>query len=88
MDEPEAALSPQGCLTVMALIADLVGSGCQFLVATHSPILLALPGATIFSLDDDGEVTRVSFDDAPTVRLTRDFLAEPARYLRHLFPSD
>ncbi|MFT4201409.1 AAA family ATPase [Gordonia sp. (in: high G+C Gram-positive bacteria)] len=88
MDEPEAALSPQACLTVMALMADLVDRGSQFLIATHSPILLALPGATIFAIDDEGTIARVDYDDAPPVRLTRDFLAAPDRYLRHLLATD
>lgn len=88
MDEPEAALSPRGCLAVMALMAELVADGCQFIVATHSPILLALPGATIYEVDEDGDIDTVAYDDALPVRLTRDFLAEPARYLRHLLPSD
>ncbi|MFT3898902.1 MAG: AAA family ATPase [Gordonia sp. (in: high G+C Gram-positive bacteria)] len=88
MDEPEAALSPQGCLNVMALVADLVAKGSQFLIATHSPILLALPGAAIFAIDDDGRIDRVDYDDAPPVRLTRDFLAAPERYLRHLMSED
>lgn len=88
MDEPEAALSPQGCLNVIAMIADLVTRGSQFIIATHSPILLALPGATIFAIDDDGQIERVAYDDAPPVRMTRDFLAAPDRYLRHLIPPD
>ncbi|NNG98160.1 AAA family ATPase [Gordonia araii NBRC 100433] len=88
MDEPEAALSPQGCLTVIALMADLIADGSQFVVATHSPMLLALPGATIYAIDDDGEIVQVDYDDAPSVRLTRDFLGKPDRYLRHLLAPD
>ncbi|WP_245721816.1 AAA family ATPase [Nocardia crassostreae] len=84
LDEPEAALSPRGCMTVLALLADLSRRGCQFVVATHSPILLALPGATIYEIDEDGEVDEVGFDQALPVRLTRDFLAQPDRFLRHL----
>jgi predicted ATPase len=56
-------------------------------VATHSPILLALPGATIFEIGEDGQIARVDYDQALPVRLTRDFLAAPDRFLRHL-PSD
>ncbi|NMO02824.1 AAA family ATPase [Gordonia sp. TBRC 11910] len=84
MDEPEAALSPRGCMTVLAMIAELTDDGCQFIIATHSPILLALPGATIYEIADDGEIESVSYDAAAPVRITRDFLAEPNRFLRHL----
>ncbi|MCS7481123.1 AAA family ATPase [Umezawaea endophytica] len=85
LDEPEAALSVRGCLAVLVRLADLVEQGCQFVVATHSPILLALPGAAILEIADDGAITRTTYDGALPVRLTRDFLAKPEVYLRHLF---
>jgi predicted ATPase len=84
LDEPEAALSVRGCMAVLALLADRIERGCQFVVATHSPILLALPGATIYEIAEDGRIDQVTFDQALPVRLTRDFLAAPQRYLRHL----
>ncbi|MQY21785.1 AAA family ATPase [Nocardia macrotermitis] len=84
LDEPEAALSPQGCLAVLTRLAELVDQRCQIVVATHSPILLALPGATIYEFAEDGTIGAVSYDNALPVRLTRDFLADPNRYLRHL----
>ncbi|WP_454196129.1 AAA family ATPase [Nocardia sp. Marseille-Q1738] len=84
LDEPEAALSPRGCMAVLARLSELVAQRCQIVVATHSPILLALPGATIYQIADDGSIESVAYDDALPVRLTRDFLAEPDRYLRHL----
>ncbi|WP_306357085.1 MULTISPECIES: AAA family ATPase [unclassified Nocardia] len=84
LDEPEAALSPRGCLAVLALLSDLVAQRCQIVVATHSPILLALPGATIYELDDADGIETVGYDDALPVRMTRDFLAAPERYLEHL----
>lgn len=84
LDEPEAALSVRGCMAVLARLAELARQGSQIVVATHSPILLALPGATIHEIDDSGEITQVDYDDALPVRLTRDFLAAPQRYLRHL----
>ncbi|WP_239094535.1 AAA family ATPase [Planotetraspora silvatica] len=83
LDEPEAALSVRGCMAVLARIDALVRQGSQFVIATHSPILLALPGATILHLNDDG-IAPVAYDDALPVTLTRDFLAAPDRYLRHL----
>jgi predicted ATPase len=87
LDEPEAALSPQGCMAVLARMAELSRQNCQLIVATHSPILLALPGATILEIHDDGDLAAVAFDDAMPVRLTKDFLADPERYLRHLAPD-
>lgn len=84
LDEPEAALSVNGCLALLARFGELVAQGCQFVVATHSPILLALPGATVLEIDADGALHRVDYDDAQPVRLTRDFLSAPDRYLRHL----
>ena len=85
LDEPEAPLSPQSQLGLMAMIVDLVGAGAQFVVATHSPILLAFPGAEIYSFDEL-PARVVPYDDLEHVRLTRAFLAAPERYLRHLAP--
>jgi predicted ATPase len=84
LDEPEAALSVRGCMAVLLRLADLVRQGCQFVVATHSPVLLALPGAAIVEIADDGTIAGTGYDDALPVRLTRDFLANPDTYLRHL----
>jgi predicted ATPase len=84
LDEPEAALSPRGCMAALARLAALADQECQIIVATHSPILLALPGATIFEVSDSGTIEAVRFDDAMPVRLTRRFLASPDSVLRHL----
>ena len=84
LDEPEAALSVSGCMALLARLADLVSRNCQVIVATHSPVLLALPGASILEIGDDGEVARMPFDEALPVRLTREFLADPERLLRIL----
>jgi predicted ATPase len=84
LDEPEAALSVPGCLALVARVHDLVAAGSQFVIATHSPVLLAVPGATILRLGADGTITEVDFDDAEPVALTRSFLADPQRFLRHL----
>ncbi|WP_405415923.1 hypothetical protein [Pseudonocardia alni] len=65
-------------------MVDLTAQGSQFVVATHSPILLALPGATILEIGDDGTVRRVGYDEALPVVLTRSFLADPDAFLRHL----
>ncbi|EFV12287.1 AAA family ATPase [Segniliparus rugosus] len=88
LDEPEAALSVQGCMAMMVRLADLVAQGCQFVVATHSPILLALPGSVIYEIAETGEIQQLDYDQALHVRLTRDFLASPERYLKHLFAAD
>ncbi|HJP77262.1 MAG TPA: AAA family ATPase [Pseudonocardiaceae bacterium] len=74
LDEPEAALSVRGCVAALSRLAEIVEQGSQIIVATHSPIMLALPGATILAITDDGALVETSYDDAPPVRLTRDFL--------------
>ncbi|GAA4972341.1 AAA family ATPase [Actinoplanes utahensis] len=84
LDEPEAALSVQGCLALLLRIADLVAAGSQFVIATHSPILLACPGATILEIGPGGAVAEVPFDRAEPVAMTRAFLADPGRFLKHL----
>ena len=84
LDEPEAALSPQSQLAFLGMIKDSVDDGSQFLIATHSPILMAIPGATILSFDQR-PVCAVEFDDLEHVNLMRDFLAKPERFLRHLW---
>jgi len=82
-DEPEAALSVNGQLALIRRMHELVAEHSQFVVATHSPILLGYPDATILELSDNG-IRRVAFDDAPQVELTRSFLLDPQRFLRHL----
>jgi predicted ATPase len=79
LDEPEAALSVRGCLALVARIVELVGQGSQLLIAAHSPVLLAVPGARILQIDGDGRVEQVDFDDADPVALTRGFLGAPDR---------
>jgi predicted ATPase len=88
LDEPEAALSVRGCLAVLARLVDLADHGSQIVVATHSPVLLALPGASILEIDDDGTITPTPYDEALPVRLMREFLARPETYLRHLLDDD
>ena len=84
LDEPEAAMSPQGCLTLLRRIRELALEGAQFVIATHSPLLLAYPDAIIYALGDDG-IETVAYEDTEHYRLTRDFLEAPERYLRQLF---
>jgi predicted ATPase len=83
LDEPEAPLSPQSQLGLMAMISDMLTEDAQFIIATHSPILLAFPGATIYSFDRT-PVEEVAYDELEHVVLTREFLRAPERYLRGL----
>ena len=85
LDEPEAALSPQSQLGLMAMMLDAVAAGSQFIVASHAPILLGLPDAEIVSFDETPPA-RVAFDELPHVTLTRDFLNDRERFVRHLRP--
>ncbi len=83
LDEPEVPLSPLRQLTLISLIKQMVEEGGQFIIATHSPILLAYPEATILSFSPEG-IQKVDFDDLEHVNLMRDFLNNPASFLRHL----
>lgn len=83
LDEPEAPLSPQRQLALLALLKEMVGQDSQFVVATHSPIVMALPGASILSFDGE-RVREVAYDEVEHVALTRDFLNNPKAFLRRL----
>ena len=84
LDEPESALSFHGQLKLLATMYDACANGAQFVIATHSPMLMAYPGARIYEFDDDG-ANQVSFDEVSVVGLWRTFLESPDRYFRHLF---
>lgn len=85
LDEPEAALSPQRQLAFLRIMHELASRRvAQFIVATHSPMLLCLPGARVLSFDDD-RITEVAYDETEHFQLTRRFLNDPARYFRYLF---
>ena len=88
LDEPEAALSPSRQLSFLALLHDLVQKRrSQFIIATHSPILMAYPDATIFQLDGEG-LREVAYEDTEHYTITRDFLTNPEAFLRHLLADD
>jgi predicted ATPase len=87
LDEPEAALSVSGALALLAIMVRAARAGAQFVVATHSPILLGYPDATILELSDDG-IRTVAYDETQQVELTRSFLDDPQRFLRHLLSDD
>ncbi|MDD3429804.1 MAG: AAA family ATPase [Oscillospiraceae bacterium] len=83
LDEPEAALSPSRQMTLLAQIHLLAQQGSQFIIATHSPILLTLPGAQIYQLSEDG-IHASSYEDTEHYRITKDFLNNPQRMLDYL----
>ncbi len=83
LDEPEAALSPQRQLAVLARIHDLVLNDSQFIIATHSPILMAYPDSLIYQCGKDG-ISPIAYEDTEHFQVTRDFLANPERMLREL----
>jgi predicted ATPase len=80
LDEPEAPLSPKRQIALLHLIANAAKAGAQFIIATHSPILLAYRGARIFSFDEV-PITRVEYASLEHVNVTRDFLNDPTRFL-------
>jgi len=83
LDEPEAPLSPQRQLALLSMLKEMVAEDSQFIIATHSPILMAFPGASILSFDR-APVAEVAYDEVEHVSLTRDFLSDPEAFLRHL----
>ena len=87
LDEPEAALSLRGNLALMRRMHDLVAQGSQFIISTHSPILLGFPGAIIHVLSEDGMV-ETRYDETEVVELTRAFLGDRDEFLHHLFEDD
>lgn len=84
LDEPEAALSPTRLLTLLTEINRLVNNNSQFIIATHSPILMAYPDADIFEFSADG-INLVNYRDTEHYNITKAFLSDPERMLRILF---
>lgn len=83
LDEPEAPLSPQSQLALIALIGDMLGQDAQFIIATHSPILLGFPGAVIYSCDQV-PIAAVPYEELDHVVITREFLNSRERFLKYL----
>lgn len=83
LDEPEAPLSPQNQLGLLALLFDQIERDAQFIIATHSPVLLAFPGAAIYSFDRV-PIEPVAYHELDHVTLTRAFLNDPEAFLRRL----
>ncbi|HEU4974880.1 MAG TPA: AAA family ATPase [Baekduia sp.] len=87
LDEPEAALSFDGQLALLLRMHELAQQGAQWVVATHSPVLVAHPSARILLCDDDG-LTEIAYDDVPAVRELRRFLADPQRQVSLLLEDE
>ena len=84
MDEPEAALSPQRLLTLLVMMDELVKKRSQFIIATHSPIIMAFPGADIIQFSENG-MERVSYNETESYRITKQFMDDPERMIKYLF---
>jgi predicted ATPase len=87
MDEPEAALSPSRQLQFLALMHDYCKQGSQFVIATHSPLILAYPDAWIYALSANG-IQRTEYDDAEHVRVSRAFLSKTKKMLDTLLSDE
>ena len=84
MDEPEAALSPQRLLTLLVMMDELVKKRSQFIIATHSPIIMAFPGADIIQFSENG-MERVGYRETESYRITKQFMDDPERMIKYLF---
>ncbi len=87
LDEPEAPLSPKRQLTFLSLLHRMLGQNAQFIIATHSPIIMAYPGAAIPHFNA-GSITPVAYEELERVWLTKSFLNNPERWLRELFAQE
>jgi predicted ATPase len=84
LDEPEAALSPSRQLSLLAKMNDLVKENSQFIIATHSPILLAFPNASIYVLSENA-ITLTPYEQTEHYILTKQFLNNTGKFLKELF---
>ena len=87
LDEPEAALSPQRQLEFLVLLHSLIGQDSQLVIATHSPIIMSYPDAMIYSFSDQG-VRPIDYQETEHYRVTRAFLDNPQRMLKHLLDGE
>jgi len=84
LDEPETPLSAMRQLSFLVLLNKMVRQKAQFIIATHSPIIMAFPGAVIYNFDGQ-KVKQVKYEEIEHVRITKSFLENPERYLNYLF---
>jgi predicted ATPase len=87
LDEPEAALSPTRQMSLLAILHRHISDGSQFIIATHSPIIMAYPDAYIYSFGANG-TRRVEYEETEHVRVTRDFLTRREKMLEILLSDD
>lgn len=88
LDEPEAALSPQRQLAFLRILHELVQEGeSQFIIATHSPILLGYPNAAIFSFDE-GTVKEIEYEETSHYQITKYFLQNRERFLKDILAEE
>ena len=87
LDEPEAALSPSRQLAVLSRMYQLIRQQSQFIIATHSPILMAYPGALIYQIGKHG-LTPVKYKDTEHYEITKSFLNNPSPMLAELCPDE
>ncbi|WFA08868.1 AAA family ATPase [Tissierella sp. Yu-01] len=86
LDEPEAALSPQRQLTLLMLIYNLAQKGAQFIIASHSPILLGIPGASILSFDDE-KIREITYEETESYKITELFINNRQLLLNHMLKN-
>ena len=84
LDEPEAALSPMRLMRMMYIMHELIEKESQFIISTHSPLLMMFPGADIYQFTQDG-MERVRYQDTEHYQVTRMFMDDPDRMFHYLF---
>lgn len=84
LDEPETPLSIQNQITMLSVLDEAVSRGNQFIIATHSPILMSIPGATIYKIGPDG-ITSITYDEIESVQLLKQFLNHKEQFFNHLY---
>ena len=87
LDEPEAALSPQRQMSFLIEVYNVAKAGGQFIIATHSPIMLSIPGAEILSFDG-GQIHKVNYEDTGCYRITEMFINHRERMLDRLLVEE
>lgn len=87
LDEPEASLSPQRQFSFIVRLHELINQGCQFIIATHSPILMAYPNSKIYEIDDNG-ILPVEWENVGHVDTMQQFLKNPESFMRILLEED
>lgn len=88
LDEPESALSNRGQMELIAVMAESLAQGSQFIISTHSPLLMAYPGAALYELDAEVGIEPTSFDDLEATNLWRRFFNDPASFYKMILDPD